>query len=382
MAKDRGFFRAGSGVLAVMAFPFFCLLILTGCGSRTEYLASDLSLERSGWDTVYVDVSFARRTVIGGSTPLRPDSVVVTLFDAQYETVYSGPRGGIPIPDRRLGDRERLTIEICGTVRSRQICVQDMLHASPKRLQVDEEIVYPDGSDLAEGSYEFSFDVERKEFDGEGWERIDPEAVNGHLLVWVDDGEAREKGKVQVPFTSPRGNFDLSRYANYKDFRFYLDSELLDQETASVHFEIFAGLSGTPTRLASVRKEVQQKTEGERSDDVRYFVEQATEMLIDELGSFLGGRRAMAYVEEWRFNQLSQQYQIAMEIEWDGPIFDRGHYELQGDLEVGADGSRARFDIRGGNRRAVRRWRTRTDGRSLRLGDLEPRRRGGRTTPL
>lgn len=358
------------------AAVFTALLLSAGCGARHEYRAERLFVSQSSWDSVRIDVSFARRTAIGGAAPVQPDTVVISIFDASYETVYAGTPGRIALPDHRLGDRERLTVEACGTVKSRQICIQEMLRASPKRLTMEEEILYPAGSDLAEGRYEFTFQVERQAYDGRTWEQVEAEGVDGYVLAWVDAGEAGRKGVVRFPFTAPQGRFDLSRQENYKNFRYYLDSELLDEERAEVKFEVYAGLSSHPQRLTTVSKEVLQKTEDERADDVRYFVEQATERLIDELSSFLGGRRAMAYVEEWDYNRSSRTYRVTMEADWEGSFFNRRDFEIDGELAVNEDGSNAVFRITSGNRRALRRWRERSDGDEMHLGTLEVFREG------
>lgn len=354
-----------AGALAVV------LPALIGCGARHEYRAGQLALERIGWDSLEVDITFVRSTVLGGGRPVEADDVTILVFDARYETLYSGPTGGIPLPDHRLADRERITVEACGVVRSRHICQQDMLHASPKRLTMDEEIDYPTGSDLAEGRYDFTFHAERQVYGGDGWERIDPEGVNGFLLAWVDDRDAKEAGTVRIPFTGAAGNFDLRRHGNYRNFRYYLDSQILDEDVGRVNFEVYAGVGDTVQRLAAVQKDVQRRSEGDREEDVRYFVEQATERLIDELGSFLGGRGATAFVNEWDYNRQNRTYRISMEAEWEGPIFNGRELEIAGVLQVRDDGRDATFDLRSGNRRALRRWRDRIRGNRLTLGRLD-----------
>lgn len=346
------------------------LIALAACGGRTEYLISELDLNRASWDTVQVDVSFAKRTAIGGRTMIQPDSVVVMLFDAAYDSIYVGPPGAIPVPDKRLGDRERVTLEACGIIRARQVCVQDVVRSSPKRIDLDADIEYPTGSDLTKGRYTFSFAVERQQLHEDTWESIDAEDVSGYMQVWVDDEEAREEGQLRVPFERRRGSFDLSTRPNYRDFRFYLDSQMLDEDTAHVHFAVFAGLGETINQLATVRKEVFWKSEDEREEDVRYFVRETAERLVEELGSFLGGRRAVAYVDDWEFDEQRQLYVVEVEVQWEGTLFDRGDYEIEGILEVREDGSNALFELIDANRRGERRWRRRADDRTMRLGEL------------
>jgi hypothetical protein len=355
------------------------VLIAAGCGARHEYRADNLTVVREQWDTVQVDVSFVRRSTIGGDVPMRPDSVVISVFDEAYEHLYTGGPGRIPLPDHRLGDRERLIVEACGIVKARQICLQEALLSSPKRLTMQEEILYPAGTDLSSGRFDFTFQAERRVFGSDAWERIEAEGVAGYLLAWVEDPEARDEGRVQIPFSAASGRFDLSRHGNYRNFRYFLDSQILDEASARVNFDIYASLGPTPVHLASVRKEITQKSEGDRVDDVRYFVEQATERLIDELGSFLGGRRAVANVDEWEYDGLARAYRVTMDAEWEGPVFNRREFEIEGVLEVGEDGSQASFRLRSGNRRAIRRWRDRTGDDTLLLGTLGVRQDGRAT---
>lgn len=343
---------------------------LLACGARTEYVVQHLEVERTSWDSLHVAVAFAKRAAIGGSSPIEAESTVATVFNSRYDTLYSGPAGLLPLPDPFLGDKERLMLEVCGAVKQREICVQETLRASPKRLHVLEQITYPRNGDVTEGSYDLTFGVERQRFDGDGWETVEAADVKGHLLAWIDDPEAKERGAVRIPFEKASGRFNLERQANYKNFKYYLESELLDHQSADVYFDIYAGLGEHKIRLASTKKEVRRKSDDERAREVRYFAEQAAERVIEELRSALGSGRAYAYIESWSFNAGARRYEIELEMEWEGSVFDRGRHEIEGALEVGENGSDARYRIRSGNRRAVRKWRDRTDERVLMLGDL------------
>ncbi len=360
----------GQSTLSAAALTAVWLLLL-GCGARTEYLASSLDIDREGWDSVQVDVAYASRMVIGGGASMEADSTVVTLFNARYDTLYSGAPGIVPIQDAELGDEERLMVEACGMVKRRQICVQESLRTSPKRVSVVDEIFYPRAGDPDEGSYELAFQVERRDFHGNGWESIDGRDVSGRLLAWVDDPEAKTRGIVTIPFSRPNGRFNLSSHPNYKNFKYYLDSELLDNESARVTFEVHAGLDGVPFHLASTTKEVKRKTEDDREREVRFFAEQATEKIIDELDLDHQRGAVIAYVEDWRFDSADRHYVIEIEIEWEGRRFDRGHHRIEGAVEVGEDGSDAIFQIESGNRRAARKWRSRMDSYTLQLGGLD-----------
>lgn len=342
-----------------------------GCGARREYYLAGLDVGHDGWDTLRVGVDFAWRTALGAPHPLEPDTVVITVLDARYRTLYSGSARRIPVPDGELGDREALLVEVCGTVGGRSICVQEQEWASPKRLHVDEDITYPEGGDYDRGRYDFAFRVERRRFDATGWEpvRASPE-ITGYLLASV---EAHEDAPVKVPFTQRRGRFDLARHDNYRDFRYYLEARLLDAQQARVRFDVYAGIRGQPERVASVEKEVALKTKEARAVEVRAFAEQATDRLVDALsGAFFRGRRAVAYVDDWRYDAGRRGYGIDMEVEWRSGLFRGERFALEGTLEVGEDGKGARFRLRSGNRDGERRWERHVDGDVLSLGDLHP----------
>lgn len=346
------------------------MLLVSACGPRTEYRVADLSIQRHGWDSLRVDVAFASETAIGGRKPVEPDRVEVILYDQDYVSLYSGQPGVVPVPDQQLGSRERLTIEACGSVRGRQVCVQDVLRASRKRLEVDPEVEFPLDEEMTSGRYEFTFRAQRLASESEDWQPISPADVKGFLRVWVENSEVRERGAIDVPFERTSGSFDLSRSSDYRDFSFYLESQLLDRDTAFVHFDIYAGLGGAPERLTSVRQEVYWKSEDEREEDVRYFARIAAERIVDELGSFLGGRNAIAYVDDWDFDSRRRQYRLQLEIRWEGSFFDRGRFALEGMLAVSGDGRDATFERTDANRRAERRWRSRVGEDILPLGDL------------
>lgn len=345
------------------------LLLVAGCGARKEYYVSQFDVARTGWDTMRVDVAFAWRTTIGGDHPVQPEALAVHVFDASYDTLYAGLGGVVPLPDRRLGDRERLLIEACGTLRGHRVCVQEVRAASPKRIHLAQEISYPESSEYERGSYEMDFTVERQRFGAAAWERIDAAAdLQGYLLAWVEN---HTDGAVRVPFDRGRGSFDLSRLPNYDDFEYYLNSRLLDNREARVHFDVYAGLNGETVKLASVEQTVFLKTEAEREAEVRFYAEQAAEQVIDELSGFFGGRRAFAYVNDWSFHAGTRAYEVELSLRWRGSFFSDRRYELEGVLEVGEDGEPARFRLRSGNRPAVRRWEDRVRGEVLAFGRLE-----------
>lgn len=353
-------------------------LLLAGCGARREYYLSHLEVAQQAWDSVAVDVEFGWRTVVGPERSLEPDSAIINVFDSRYDTLYSGAGPVVPVPDGELGDREPITFEVCGYFEERTVCLQQVRKASPKRILVSHDITYPDGSRLDRGLFALDFSVERRRYEEDVWEPVQRHGrVSGYLLAWVEN---RDRAAIQMPFNTARGRFDLTRHKNYRDFKFYLDSRLLDEEEAYVHFDVFAALRGEPVRIATVRKRVALKSEEERGREVRAFVQQATERIVDELGGFLGTRGAVAYVDDWTFSRRDRRYSVAMEVQWRS-LLGNSRYELFGTLDVQEDGSGAVFRFRDANGRAERRWRERVRGESLRLGELAPVAAGGEDAP-
>lgn len=343
---------------------------LLGCGARREYSVSELDIHRNGWDTLVIDVSFAWETTIGGEHRFVPDSVAITVFDAFYRTLYAGRDPVIPLDDRRLGDRERLLVEVCGALGPRQICLQRAEFASPKRLHVVADVDYPVEGNLARGRYELTYTAERARADGTGWEPIPvPGEIRGHIIASVG-GEGTNA--VRVTFTGPRGSFDLSRLEGYADFKYYMTTALLEQQRAGVRFEIHGGFRGGTGHLATVDTVVSPKSEEERMLEVRHFVQEATWRIIDALEGFLGSRGGIARVRDWQYDPQRRHYEVDIDVSWRGGFFGGRQYELAGRLRVQEDGSAARFERTSGNPRALERWDERLPDDVLMLGSLPP----------
>ena len=350
--------------------PAFVVL-LSGCGARQAYRVDRLELRRAGWDTLLVDVSFTRSTVVGGSAPVEPDTAFTSVFDDAYRVIYAGAPGSIPIPDRRLGDEAPITVEACGIIGARRTCVQDVLYASPKRMTVGEDIDFPSGRGFAEGSYAFAFRIERRSYGGERWERIDPVGVGGYVTVEVVGRRKQEQGIVRFPVVRWQGRFDLSRHAQYPNFRYDLDEALFDEARAKVRFHIHASLGGESRLLKTVDREVLRKTDDERAEEVHHLVEQASKRLLDDLGLLSRDRPAMAYVDGWTFNRILRIYRIEMRLRWGGSFRSRRNLRVRGELEVGEDGSDALFRLHAGNQSVVQRWREQSGGDTMDLGTLD-----------
>ena len=321
-----------------------------------------------GWDSVRVEVDFCWDLAVGKEKSFPPDTLSITIFDQAYRTLYAGSERIIPVPDWTLGDRERLLVEVCGFVRDSQMCMQENITASPKRIDVDLAIEYPDNNDYTRGEYEFTFNVERRRFMTDAWEQSEEHRdVRGHLLSWVEEDQQE---MVKVPFTRQNGVFNLARQDNYKDFRYNLESQLYDKKEALVHFEIYAGLNGQVDKVASVDKLIQLKTQVERAMEVYFFAEQVSEFLIDTLDSLPRSRRAVVYVDDWEYNESSRIYSIQLELNWRTSFFSQRAYQISGILRVSEDGSSASFMRNSANSEMRRRWRSQVDSDIMEIGSL------------
>lgn len=346
------------------------VLMLAGCGEQRAYVVSSLNLNRSGWDTLAIDVSFAEDTMMGLESAT-PESTTVYLFSAAYDTLYAGSDSLILVPDAQLGDSERLMVEVCGIFDRQMVCEQDAVNTSPKRIRLEHNISYPDDSRYQRGSYHLRFVVERQHFGNEMWERVErTHAINGYLLAYVG---GQQEGTVKVPFERGEGRFDLQRYAGYRDFQYHLKSKLLDDREARVRFDVYAGLDKRAIqRVATVEKRVRKKTHRERAEEVRYFAEQATDKILDKLGVEGDDRHVRAYIDDWMFDDRTDTYSVEMEIEWGRGYFFGRRYHLRGLLKVDEAGASATFDLYDANSRAEQLWYRAVRHDMLKLGVLEP----------
>ena len=340
-----------------------------GCGARQEVVLQRLDVSRVGWDTLIVSASFARKTTLGGARPIAPDRRRIVVFDATYDTLYAGTDTLFSIPDGRLGNAERMLVEACGVVRQLVVCDQHTLRASPKRIRLEPDIQYPLRKAVHEGRFHLPFTLERRAYhDPETWEELDPPTdLHGHILAYVE-GKAHDA--VRVPFNGNRGAFNLARADNYRDFKFYLDSALLDHQSASVHFDVYVDMDGFYEPVGSTTRAVAVMKPEEQQDAVARFARQAAEQIVDRLNPFLNGRRNTVYIDRWHYNPFKQMYSIEMEIAWSGSLFARSDYRLSGVLDVYEEGERAQFKKNDASRRAQRRWESRVDGTTMTLYPL------------
>ncbi len=344
-------------------FVFLLLVVTVGCGAREEVVVSQLDLARKGWDTLQVSVSFANKTLFGGVKTTREDSTSIIAFNASYDTLYVGSDSVFAIVDADLGNGEKVLVEVCGDIKLLRVCEQISTFASPKRIQLEPEIKYPLRKKVFEGEYKLPFVVER--FEDDRWKRINPSStLQGYMKAYV---EGREEEFIRLPFARSRGGFNLAHHSNYKDFKFYLDSSLLDEEAAHVVFDVYVDLEGFSEAVGSISKAIEVKSDEEHKQDVALFVEKAANEIVDELSPFLRRQRNTVYIDNWTYNKFKKMYTVDMEVEWRGTLFNRIQYRLSGILEVYEDGERAIFKYVDGNRRTSQRWESQVDGNVMTL---------------
>ena len=105
----------------------------SACSSQPDFTVDSFEVEQSGWDSLSVKATFKHSSSLSSATSVAPDVIVYTIFDAKFDTIYVGDDGHIAIPDKRLLDRERLLIEVCGFYQGSSACEQRVLSASPKK---------------------------------------------------------------------------------------------------------------------------------------------------------------------------------------------------------------------------------------------------------
>ncbi len=330
-------------------------LLLAGCGE--QYVVSEVSVDRHGWDTLAVDATFLERSAFGSLKPVEDPDVTVSLFDVNFDTLYSGGDQVVPVPDRVLGDGEKLLVEICATFGSKSICEQSGLAASPKRFSVDQDINYPSSNDYDRGEYNASFRLERLKFDSEDWEQIElPPGFSRYIVASIDSADG---GAVQVPLRRASGRFDFSSLDNYRDFRYYLLSNLLDYNSATIRFDFYASNRGKSIVLATERRTVKTKSRQTRELEAGIFMQEASRRILSSLRTFPIGTEEYAYLDSWNFIKVTNRYVIEMDLSWRSRFIRERWYSLNGILEVNEDGSDPTFRVVSGNSRALRRWRDR-----------------------
>lgn len=339
---------------------------MTGCGDR--YSVSEFTVARAGWDTVRVDATYLERGMFGKMTAVDSADVVVSLLDSNFDTLYSGQEKTIAVPDRELGSEEKMLIEICASFNEASICEQQGLSASPKRFSVEHDIDYPSSNDYDRGEYGASYRLERLRFEAEEWEQIElPPDFSRYIVASIDSSDG---GAVRVPLRRSSGRFDLSRLDNYRDFRYYLLSNLLDFRAATIRFDFYAANRGESFLVASETRTVKTKSRQTRELEVGIFMHEASRRILSNLRTFPIGTEEWPYLDSWSFIKVTNRYSINMTLSWRSRFIRERWYELKGVLEVNEDGTDPVFRIVSGNSRAQRRWRERFSSDTVTMDPL------------
>ena len=363
---------------------FVGVVLFSACGAREEFVVSRLDVVQNQWDTLGVSVAFARRTVLNHERPTPADSLYIVAYNNAYDTLYAGSDTLFSIPDANMGNRERILLEVCAQVKLIQVCEQTAAEASPKRVRLSPDIAYPWRERYYQGSYRLPFIVERQPYGTEDdqWEPIKrSKSIEGFIRTYV---AGREDAGIRFPFKSNQGGFNLTHHTNYKDFKFYLDSELLDHNEANVQFDVYVNIDGIPETVGSITKAVALKSDEERQVEIAELAKLAASQIVERLSSSSGRQRNIVYIDSWTYNTFNKNYIIELELEWTRRSFSRTSYSLQGVLTVDDQGEVASFRLLDGNRRARRLWERRVDNENLVLDTLSTfeQDRLARTAPL
>ncbi len=342
--------------------------LMGGCQLGESYRVVQLLVHRKGWDSLRVDVQFQKRRWLGRAELAMPDSLQVLLLSARYDTLYVGNASAIPVPDARLGDRERLLLEVCGWFGQRLVCDQLGLHASPKRVVVAPEIVYPYQGTTARLYYRLHPRLERQRHDEAGWEPLSlQQTLKAYLLIGT---EADPQSRLRIPLQSWEGVVELTALPDFPDFRYALQQQFRAGRPAVVTIEVYRELE-QPALLAVVSRRLRPKTEAERKEEVAHFVSEALRQVVVQLSGRL--YPVWLRVESWSFNPLTLQYGAEVSAHWREGGWSRPSCELFGMLTVSEDGTVATFRWVSGNRRAEERWRQQVKTAVLQLDPLTPR---------
>ena len=331
-------------------------------------MLSELEVTQNQWDSLSVSSTFQQRKALGGYEAVEAPEIHVRLYDSKFDTLYSGSQTTFPVPDRELASQEKLLIELCATFEDGEVCEQRGLAASQKKYSVDQEIDYPSETGFDRGKFEASFRLDRIRFGTEEWEQIElPETFSRYLIASIDSSDG---GSIQVPLRRMSGRFDLSSFDNYRDFKYYLLSNLLDYNSATIRFDIYAANRGETVILASETRTVKTKSRQTRELEAGMFMQEASRRVLTNLRTFPIGTEEYAYLDSWNFVKVTNRYVIEMDLSWRSRFIRERWYSLQGVLEVNEDGSDPTFKIQRGNSRAIRRWRDRFSSESINLGPL------------
>ena len=345
--------------------------IITGCDSPDRFAVETLHVQRVGWDTLDVSAHFVQRVSSGNTASVTPDTEVVTVFDAVFDTLYAGPPGRIHIPDSDLGNEERLLLELCASLDAWSTCDQRHFSASPKRVRPEFEVTFP--LDTIHG-YERALiatdiDLERKAHGSEEWQPLRP---GKRRPIYV---QARIEGSsgasLRLPIERSMQRFILPRYDGYNDFRYAIQSSMLDTDSATVVFDLYVPLSRQAQPVSSRRFVLRSKTASEREAEMRTLVERAGAQVLDQLETNREVERAFVFVNEWSYRALDRVYRATFELHWQAGR-QAEWSDLSGEMQVRSDGDLGTFTLTRASEEAAERWVQQIGQSVVALGHLFP----------
>ncbi len=342
-----------------MRAPFVLLLgmvmVLGACDGRFSRLeATELLIERSSWDSLSVYSTFVRDPPFGTSEILAADSVSMTIFRANYDTLYHGAPGRIGVDDAPLFSDERLLVEVCATWKRLTTCDQRGVRASRKRAIVERTVTFPvTAAEYSVARYRFDLRRERLGFADSVWSAIETRTVPDALLrVYVPGGSS---ASVEVPVRPGVNRVDLSRRPGFRDFRYDIQSELLDNDSTLVLFELHGRNASQRTLLARDSVMVRARTPEERKEELSWLVESAGQVLLKELQGRISFRRAFVFINEWSYVALERTYDAEIEFQWQDGLRQRWS-DVTLRLSIRFDGSRGVARLVRASSRAHEKW--------------------------
>jgi hypothetical protein len=351
-----------------VAFGLFVAGIsLTACNRGPDFHVSGVDLYQTSWDTISVSLTFEESDALGKRISVVPESMWVSVFGAEYDTLYTGPGSVIGIPDIELGDQEEILIEGCGLLRSRRACEQKSVFASPKRMEATSSISFPENDAFDRGTYRFDYELYRKNFNRETWSRIRPSQQPATFVKAFVNGFAADA--LEIPVRRSRNRFVVTRFDKYRDFRFNINSRLMDTDSAQVHFELYALLSDEPVRASVDTIIVRARSQQERLADLALLVELAGGDILTRLKGFFGLRRAYVFINDWSYQALTKMYTAEIEMHWQSS-FQSEWFDMIGTLQIKSDGTRGQYEWLQGSQTAERRWFSEMEGATIRFDSL------------
>ena len=361
------------GLLHFSVWPMFCFaLIGAACSSQPSFVVQSFELQQTSWDSLSISAQFQFQPILGAKSTVSPDVVVYTLFNPQFDTLYVGDGSRIALPDKRLSDREKILVEVCGVYQNLSACEQKVVSASPKRVVAEYSVLFPLDAPLNDkGEIELTSALQRQKFESDDWEEIRrPSGKELSVRVYV---EKAPDDHVLIPISRSNSTFSLDRYDGHRDLRYQIQSSIMDSDSAVVTFDLYAAGLAEPSLVGQERIVLRSKSVEERTSEVNELVDRAGAEILSKVSSRLGSRRAYLFVLDWSFESLNRTYLAEFELHWQDAF--RGEWsDLTGRLRVRADGTEGTFHFLRGSEIAEERWNDRVQSEYLDLTPLFPER--------